>query len=756
MSVLPILRTPSGNMPRELWFAFIAAALFTVESWALGPYSWIYGYGAGLETIPTHLALLHEHRLFSSWAPFVAGGLDRFAFWGNADPLNWETAFLALFPVWLANGLHRFSQYFIAIYFATMLCRTQLGLNSYHAMLGGLLYGCFSYFTFGEMLALPALPMFLCLMKYSRDSARGLWLPLVIGLAFSSFTTFTHSTPYFAVFAVMWSALVLRDASWRSALNLSLIVVGLTIGDLPQLLAALANAASSHRVDFLPESVDWSLDGLFYRQLRFDYFNQDSLAKKIAWDLPLPLLTAGAIFAVIARASRGGSALISTTYLRVYAIYFLLSQRWLFVTAQNVLGDWFPPVRGIFMGRFFDLPASLLIACQLTLLVALARDKFSLARWPNRAITTVVAALVAFMLLEPKFFLFYRSGVDGWGQKNYEVESLDRLMHAETEPFRVASVLPLQPAYAYAQGLETADGWANLYPKVYREYWLRVLAPLFKNVPGAKDIFDPDIGKPQDHYIFLGADLVHPTVGALPGEDAARAMREGFDIDRRFDLKLLGLLNVKYLLSELPLKSSSLELVYAPSKAPIIAFSRDWATGFLSPPSGPHGNSIFDKFGNAVSDLVGTRQRISLGKDIFIYRLADHFPRFRFVNEIEIEPSGPAVLNRLSSMNSSSLLSTAVLESADASTVTRRRKFVSGHIDVINYRPDRIELNVTVAGNAFLVIANTWSPYWIGSIDGKIVAPIRVNHTQFGLPISTGKHKVVIVYSPPYTNKRGF
>src|SRR4051812_47056957 len=130
-----LLRLPVLNS--KWWIALLGAAAFSFESWALGPYSWIYAYGGGVETLPTHLALQYGDRLFSPWAPFVAGGLDRFAFWGNADPLNWETVFLALFPVWLANGLHRFVQYFIAIFFATKVCEKQLGLAPRAALLGG-------------------------------------------------------------------------------------------------------------------------------------------------------------------------------------------------------------------------------------------------------------------------------------------------------------------------------------------------------------------------------------------------------------------------------------------------------------------------------------------------------------------------------------------------------------------------------------------------------------------------------------------
>ena len=48
-------------------------------------HGWAYDYGAGLETIPVHVALVNQHALGSSLAPFVAGGIDRLSFFGNAD-----------------------------------------------------------------------------------------------------------------------------------------------------------------------------------------------------------------------------------------------------------------------------------------------------------------------------------------------------------------------------------------------------------------------------------------------------------------------------------------------------------------------------------------------------------------------------------------------------------------------------------------------------------------------------------------------
>ena len=51
-----------GNGLRwQLCFALAAAALFSFESWILGPDSWIYAYGEGIETLPAHLALSFVH-----------------------------------------------------------------------------------------------------------------------------------------------------------------------------------------------------------------------------------------------------------------------------------------------------------------------------------------------------------------------------------------------------------------------------------------------------------------------------------------------------------------------------------------------------------------------------------------------------------------------------------------------------------------------------------------------------------------------
>jgi len=72
--------------------------------------------------------------------------------------------------------------------------------------------------------------------------------------------------------------------------------------------------------------------------------------------------------------------------------------------------------------------------------------------------------------------------IDDWGFANYSVRAIDNTAASEKQLVRFASVLPLQPAYAYSQGIEAADGWANIYSHYYRELWLRLARSCFSYI----------------------------------------------------------------------------------------------------------------------------------------------------------------------------------------------------------------------------------------------------------------------------------
>ena len=736
---------------REIWLAFAAAALFTLESWVLGPLSWIYGYGSGLETIPALKALSFDGRNLSLWSPFVAGGIDRLAFWGNANPFGPEYLLFSTLPAWLANGLHRFLQYFVAVYFAGRVSDEQLGLKGAWISLAGIMYGCFSYFTVGALFTLPGVPVMLLLLWRSVGKHGSYVKAVGSALLLSFATTFTFGVPYLLTFAVLWLTVVQRIDWRRAAGHFAAFSVTLMIATAPQLLAIAANGAASHRAGWELEPVAASIDGLFYRQLQFDMFGQSRILMLVTMNLPWLVFTAGLVLAWVAWRKGGTYKATAAGILGIAAILFLLSQKWAWLLLQLGVTHFASFARGIYMGRFFQIPAPFLIAVGLTLVVRMAWLLSSEHQAARRALALATAGLVGFMTIMPKIHLFYDLGVNDWGEANYNVRSVDAL-RGRPDLFRVASVLPLQPAYAYAQGLESADGWANVYPAVYRDLWLRVMAPLFSELPANREIFGVGSGKAEDNFIFLGADLVHPGVGLLPGEDVNEALRSGFDVDRRFNLNLLRLLNVRYLLSEYPLRGAGLSLVHAADPWPTWPQYRSRNTGLVEgkrpPPSGKL--TRWQRLVQPFHDYFEANRRKLRGKDVFVYELSGSMERFRLVSRIVVEPDGKAVLDRLSSMNATDLRSTAVLEIADAGTIGNKERLADGQVELTKYQADRIELDITVGGDAFLIMASTWNPYWTATVDGQNVRLLRTNHTQYGLQLTPGSHKVSLAYRPPY------
>jgi hypothetical protein len=60
-------------------------------------------------------------------------------------------------------------------------------------------------------------------------------------------------------------------------------------------------------------------------------------------------------------------------------------------------------------------------------------------------------------------------------------------------------------------------------------------------------------------------------------------------------------------------------------------------------------------------------------------------------------------------------------------------------------------LDLEHQGAGFLVIANTWSPYWKAEIDEQPAPLIRTNNAQYGLVVGAAGRRVRLFYSPPYS-----
>jgi hypothetical protein len=309
------------ELKRDIYFSILIAILFTFESWILGPISWIYGYGSGLETIPALKALSFGDRNLSFWSPFVAGGIDRLAFWGNANPFGPEFFLFKHLPTWLANGLHRFLQYFIASYFTIRVALEQLYLRKYWAILTAILFASFSYYTVGALFTLPGIPLVLWLLDHSLEKNNQYIKSIFSGIIISFTTTFTFGVPYLLLFSALWCLLVSKKSFKASFWPFTIFTLTLIIATSPQLFAIALNGAGSHRANWEPEVISFSLDGAFYRQLQFDLFGQNSFLMMLTMNLPMILFIVGAPAAWMNLNKSGELKNIANKYLLVIFIF---------------------------------------------------------------------------------------------------------------------------------------------------------------------------------------------------------------------------------------------------------------------------------------------------------------------------------------------------------------------------------------------------------------------------------------------------
>jgi hypothetical protein len=780
----------------------LAGAIFALlQSWEyifpLGQ-GWIYDYGAGLETVPVHLALAQQS-LDSLWTTFVAGGVDRLSFFGNADsPWLLSTWLFAVLSPATASGLQMFLQVGLGAIFTGLYCRSKLQTTPAMSMFCATLYAAFSYPVFGHLFNSTVIPILACVMTWPRSRN---WLALfACGFITSLLTSLSQGFPFIVSFMALWSVLVERIAIRYVAGLLLAFSGGYLVLKLPTLLAILANAPTSQRSgefrydSLIDTSVLYTESDFLYSDIHMWTFTQITSGFFLA--LGGGLLVLG----LVDRSGRqdDGSRTLAGSVVGMFIVYMLLASG-IAVPIRNVLAPVLPWLGSFNMVRTITTAGAFLNSmvatagialfshqlrrghyrrCLLAILSALAftatispthiaRDEMLalvglfcgacalgwLASKPaanNRdeagsaAVSRIniaimapcMIAVLAYGILWPKASLsVFRQSADT-GYNLYHMPAVARIESNDHSPHRYASVLPLQPAYALSDGIETIDGWANLYSSQFRRFWLAILDPLFKARPQERAIFGADGGRPQDHYIFLGTGSIIP--GDAPGI---------MNVDLRFNMTLLSLMNTGYLLSYYPLQSRFLQPVYTPEnpypqvehwgpangRAIRLSAENDKLNFWKALPSGA--NAFFE-------------HRPAPPDRVYAYRNVCALPRVFAVDALQHHDDDATVLQSLATASPVDLLHNAHMVGELAPVLSKQLS--QPVIRVQTVRSDQLLFTTNSDGDAFIVIGNTWSAGWKAYVDEVEMAPVRVNYIQIGIPLRAGSHRVRLAYAPSY------
>jgi hypothetical protein len=779
----------------EFFVSIFVAIILSAEYLFLGRASWIYDYGAGLEVLPTYLSLIRSGANFALWQPAIASGLDRFAFWGTGDsPINLELILFSIFDPWIANGIHMVLQKFCIVFFTALLARSQLGLGRAGAIAAGLLHLVLSFFVLGHMFNWAGLP-FLLWALYAAAAQRKwpIWA-VALGAVTATMVSASQGLPVIIVFVAMWFILVVPAYSFRFLFTFAIFALTTILLKAPSLVAVMANIGFSQRAAYSAVDARFPTEILYTES---DFLWSDITMWSLTQSLPAIFLPLGLLLVFQLRMDRDGWLQLrdqALQLLRLIALYVLVDYHAV-ALLRTVVISLVPAANGFQFARFTMAGAalmnSLVVALILRLLVhyaprvapwrfllftiiatvvawRLVHERvvltlflstaalsllplLILTAWPSSKTSWIptlhrrtwiagsgLALLATFLALWPKFALFQRMTIDDWGFANYSVQAIDNTAASEKQLVRFASVLPLQPAYAYSQGVEAADGWANIYSRYYRELWLRMLDPVLATSVPTRQVLNPESGTPQDHYIFLG-------IGILTAEDM-----HGIPLDSRVNVNILSLLNVRYLLSEVPLQSDLLDLVHASTATPL-RYPRDYASGRLAaPPSLTADGGPIDWIRKG-RELFETSQRNKFaGKDVYIYRNKCALPRMFFVRQLHAMGDSAGVLDALGAASAHELGTNAWFEAKDAPMLSKSDELSVGDIKVRTYSPDRIVLDVSTSGNSFMVMSMAWSPYWTARVDGVTRPLVRTDHALMGVSVQRQDGTIVLTYEPPH------
>jgi len=694
-----------------LWAAWLSA-----EYGLLGPNSYVRLHNNGDTILPAMIALRVNlsHGQLGFWAPQWASGVDRGALAFTNDLRGLPFLFL---PGWLAYAGVMFAQRLVAGYFAFQLLTEDLELSFWPAMCGALGYALFAQeamnhgwagFTLYDGLIVPGIPFVLWALSRIRA---GSWLHSALWSLLAAAVIALTGSLVFSIFVaplvVYWFGIVdeRRNARFWVFVVLFFVAWGLLAALL--IWPSALFAYQSNRAIFASETIwGWSS-------------RVAGAALTIRDNFLFLLLGLAGLIASRVRNRKLIALLALIGFCLIISVFYSL--------LAKTVRPYFPILSGFSVERF-----ELLIPFLSLTTAAIGIDQLGQGwligiehqcgqRFESRLSSTIALVLIAFLIYDSGTIKLRTVG-ELLDRHNYAAlysnPDLQHLAHgnAGTPPFRVVTValgdvVPLYPPGAtWAYGFESADGFLTMQSLRYLQYWEQVIAPVLKAEP-ARYNFVHFWG--SQLYLFAPRDFSGTKL----------------DFDNFYQLKLLSLANVRYVISPVPISGPSLSLL----------------------PSTDRDMQILWAAQGRVRRLASILRGHNPGIPLYVYVNGGAFPRFFLVGKAEVMKNSGELLARLSSATLDELGSTALLEGSDASKLPLEKlRSGAGTVSIALYTADHIKLATQSKSALFLIATNSFSPYWRAWIDGSPATLVPVDHTFQGVFLEAGSHSVSLKYEPPY------
>ncbi len=522
-----------------------------LEYFVLGPFSYFPVYEWGDGVFPYHVNLFRDLITygFSYWSRHFASGADYLA-QGLSHTQAHGLLYLTL-PTWLVTPVIFALRFFLSGYFTYRIAADHLELSKHGALFAGIAFSLFHLSFSTSPFSFSALPCLLwildLILKKGGENARRWPAVVFAAVIYSLFESTSGSFPFVLPFILLWLIVLRKRRSVQDFGLLILFCLLLIALQTPTIWGLLAYAKGSHRIHGFPTETSrlfypWEnlasfknyvmsfASPFFHSANRFDH----------ALLLPLTLL---AVF----------SHMLKNKKLNFVFFCLLLTTlgNMIFHTLTLAFYEHLGPFKGFHFKRFYYMTHLFYPLCA----------AFAFEKLPKRFHLKSGVVFLSFLMLFYSSLLYKKEHLSFWLDgasytyvyDNQELKKLKTILGESESPFRVATVSDnhpetfMEPSLVNVYGLESADGYLNMYPKRYQEFWLNVIEPL----KGQYAYFD--IFKKWGNKIYL----------FLPEDRERYFLRKFSDY---FRLNLLSLANVKYIISSpvAPIEDPNLVLIAKP------------------------------------------------------------------------------------------------------------------------------------------------------------------------------------------------
>lgn len=656
---------------------FLLLALWlSLEQWGLGPYSYMPIHDIGDITFPRLLMLASAPFLekVCYWLPGMACGVDRL----SNDLLYTHVYALAFrfLPGWFACGAMAVLQGFLCSYFAYRLAKEGAGLSEVPALFTGFALVFYTDLSPGYQMAYVLLPFMLWSFERicSKPWPAALFGVIGLGLLNASCTSAVTALPFCLMGFWLWFGFIRRCLSVRF-IALLCVFTAVSLGaHIVEVWAIVLNAPWSHRADWTP-----------LRPSAVDMFWGAFGAVKI----PLLLAVAGLV------SSRGRAPRLKA-FLGVFLFCTLGAQILELVKAPA--GAYIGFLKGFNFVRLERIgPLFLILA---------AAEALAWLPWRNWVLGSCVTVLLLGSIavkLENAWTWVFQGGYTA----NYSSPVLRSLAGAGPPgTFRVAVFSHgLHPAFANVYGLETVDGYLNLYPKTYQRFWSKVIEPLTRR----SAFFDQGFnGWGNRIYLFF---------------DNVARFPEGIVFADNYRLSLLSLANARYVVSRHPLLDDSLVA--------------------LDPPV------PWESMSSRAHLWLRVKENFTGKRYLYVYENRGWLPRAFIASRVQAFPDAGTLGAALAVAPAERLRREVFLETRFAGDIGA---LAAGKAEVLleSYGADRIEYSVRAEGPGLLVVSNSFSPFWKCSVDGVAREVLPAYGAFWAVALPASARRVVFEYRPPY------